>query len=65
MLKGKHMSYEDVRAAIQASDAELDRGLKDRRILNINGRNFLLLMSSACVFIHPSQVYCGLSLRCT
>ncbi|KIY74039.1 hypothetical protein CYLTODRAFT_364313 [Cylindrobasidium torrendii FP15055 ss-10] len=29
--------YEDVRGRIQASDEELERGLRDRRILNIHG----------------------------
>ncbi|KAF8205052.1 sister chromatid cohesion protein Dcc1 [Pholiota molesta] len=31
-----HYTYDDARAEIQASDAELDKGLKDRRILIIN-----------------------------
>ncbi|THV08475.1 hypothetical protein K435DRAFT_959038 [Dendrothele bispora CBS 962.96] len=30
-------TYADAKIQVQASDAELDRGLKDRRILNING----------------------------
>ncbi|TFK43457.1 sister chromatid cohesion protein Dcc1 [Crucibulum laeve] len=33
----KRFTYEDARAEIQASDVELDCGLKDRRILNVNG----------------------------
>ncbi|KAF8076477.1 sister chromatid cohesion protein Dcc1 [Lyophyllum atratum] len=33
----KRFTYEDAMRTIQASDAELARGLKDRHILNING----------------------------
>ncbi|KAF8238753.1 hypothetical protein L208DRAFT_1354508 [Tricholoma matsutake] len=36
--QGKRLSYEDVRAQIQASDDEFNRALKDRHILNINGK---------------------------
>jgi sister chromatid cohesion protein DCC1 len=37
------LSYEDARTEIQASDSELDRALKDRHILNINGDQTFLL----------------------
>ena len=35
--KQQRFTYHDARAAIQASDAELDKGLRDRRVLILNG----------------------------
>ncbi|KAI0743367.1 sister chromatid cohesion protein Dcc1 [Daedaleopsis nitida] len=35
--KMPRFTYEDARATIQASDAELDKGLRDRRVLILNG----------------------------
>ena len=37
-LSQNTFTYEEARSTIQASDAELDQGLKDRHILNINGK---------------------------
>lgn len=31
------ITYEDARSMIQASDAELEKGLRDRRVLILNG----------------------------
>ncbi|RPD63626.1 hypothetical protein L227DRAFT_591615 [Lentinus tigrinus ALCF2SS1-6] len=35
--KRQKFTYEDAQGAIQASDAELDKGLRDRRVLILNG----------------------------
>jgi len=36
--KRRKVTYLDARSEIQASDAELDRGLREKHILNINGK---------------------------
>ena len=37
----ERLTYDDARALIQASDAELDKGLRDRRVLILKGPFFL------------------------
>ncbi|CDO77688.1 hypothetical protein BN946_scf184969.g39 [Trametes cinnabarina] len=40
-IKRARFTYEDARAMIQASDGELDKGLRDRRVLILKGTRFV------------------------
>jgi sister chromatid cohesion protein DCC1 len=53
VMQQENLSYEDALAEIQASDSELDRALKDRHILNINGDQhnpalLVLILTTIC-----------------
>lgn len=45
-LDQNYYSYQDAKTDVQASDKELDRGLKERRVLVINGKLLPLLTLS-------------------
>jgi len=57
-LSQNRFTYEEALTTIQASDAQLDQGLKDRHILNINGKESKHRLNW---FTDLSQVNYGLS----
>lgn len=51
--KRRRFTYEDARMTLQASDLELAKGLRDRRILILEGKPFIQSFNPTLQYVHP------------